>query len=63
MRRILLIAAVLFMGVAAWAQDNSHRIGLGAGVSYHLAGDAVLFREHYRERTGHEPFGKPVEHI
>ena len=43
MRRILLIAAVLSMGVAARAQDNSHRIGLGAGVSYHLAGDAILF--------------------
>jgi hypothetical protein len=46
MRRILLIAAVLCMGVAAGAQDNSHRIGLGAGVSYHLAGDAVLFWEY-----------------
>ena len=45
MRRILLIAAVLCMGVAAGAQDNSHRIGLGAGVSYHFAGDAVLFWE------------------
>ena len=46
MRRILLIAAVLCMGVAARAQENSHRVGLGAGMSYHFAGDAILFWEY-----------------
>ena len=47
MRRLLLILPLLaVLAVPSVAQDRSNRVGFGAGVSYGLAGDAVLFWEH-----------------
>ncbi len=47
MRRLLLILPLLAaLAVPSAAQDRSNRVGFGAGVSYGLAGDAVLFWEH-----------------
>ena len=47
MRRIiLLITATAVLAITTKAQDNSDRIGIGAGVAYPLSGNATLFWEH-----------------
>ena len=47
MRRLLLIVPLLAaFALPSIAQDRSDRIGVGAGLSYRPAADAVLFWEH-----------------
>ena len=46
MRRIIMIAVILFATVSARAQDNSNRIGLGVSGFYRPAASASLFWEY-----------------
>ncbi len=46
MKRVLISILAVLTFVCANAQDNSHRIGLGAGVMYRNGVDATLLWEH-----------------
>ncbi len=47
MKRLLIItAAVAVLSIPVNAQDNSNRIGIGAGAAYPLTGNTTLFWEH-----------------